>query len=73
MFKSIHKKIIFNFIYKQQKQNYFLYMASFGWGAQKGLDVFVRVARKLRKFNFNLLPNYIRENKVKFKKWWEYF
>jgi beta-1,4-mannosyl-glycoprotein beta-1,4-N-acetylglucosaminyltransferase len=24
---------------------------------------------KLRKFNFNLLPSYIRENKAKFKKW----
>ena len=24
---------------------------------------------KLKKFNFNLLPSYIQENKVKFKKW----
>ena len=40
------------FIYKTEKQNYFLSMASFGWGFQKGLDVFIRLARKIKKFDF---------------------
>jgi beta-1,4-mannosyl-glycoprotein beta-1,4-N-acetylglucosaminyltransferase len=27
---------------------------------------------KLKKFNFNLLPDYIKQNKIKFKKWLQY-
>lgn len=41
-----------SFIYETQKQNYFLSMASFGWGWQKGLDIFISLARKIKKYDF---------------------
>ena len=40
------------FIYKEEKQNYFLYIASLDWGVQKGLDIFINLARKIRGQNF---------------------
>ncbi len=39
-------------IFIEQKQNYFLYLASFGWGFQKGLDTFINLAKKMRRFDF---------------------
>lgn len=40
------------FIFKTQKQNYFLYLTSLDWGLQKGLDIVVRLAQKLKQYNF---------------------
>lgn len=40
------------FIFKKDKQNYFLYLASLDWGVQKGLDIFVNLSRKLRNLEF---------------------
>lgn len=40
------------FDYRETKQNYFLYLASFGWGLQKGLDVFIQAAIKFPRNEF---------------------
>jgi glycosyltransferase involved in cell wall biosynthesis len=40
------------FIYKEQKQDYFLYLSSLDWGLQKGLEIFVNLARKLKNHKF---------------------
>lgn len=40
------------FMYQEKKQNYFLYLAGFGWGVQKGLDIFIQLARKFRQYDF---------------------
>jgi len=40
------------FTFKENKENYFLYLAGFDWGLQKGLDVFISLAKKMKKYNF---------------------
>lgn len=40
------------FEYKEAKGNYFLYVASFGWGMQKGLDVFINLSRRISSAQF---------------------
>jgi glycosyltransferase involved in cell wall biosynthesis len=40
------------FFYQEKKHNYFLYLAGFGWGTGKGIDVFIQLARKFRQYEF---------------------
>lgn len=40
------------FHYDIPADNYFIYLAGFGWGMQKGLDQYISLAKKLKKFNF---------------------
>lgn len=40
------------FIYKEKKENYFLYLSSLDWGLQKGLNIFIDLAKKVRGSKF---------------------
>jgi glycosyltransferase involved in cell wall biosynthesis len=40
------------FFYQEQKQKYFIYLAGFGWGLQKGIGIFISLARKVRSHEF---------------------
>lgn len=40
------------FEYKEKSDDYFLYLAGFGWGTTKGIDVFIELARKIKNKKF---------------------
>lgn len=44
--------LVKDFIFAREKKNYFLYLAGFDWGYQKGLLIFLTLARKLRQYDF---------------------
>lgn len=41
-----------DFIYKDKKSNYFLYLAGFDWGYNKGLDIFLSLSRIFKHYEF---------------------
>lgn len=52
--------------FENNKENYFLYLAGFGWGAHKGLDIFLQLADKFWKHGFYVCgaggdPNFVRQ------------